>query len=128
MPSSISSSDIPYREIPDRAWGQAWVICVVLVIAAVAGWELKAREMQHVPGDYDGFINFTAQWAEERRKLDEPGHGHRVVLLGSSRMLWAAVLCARASTGESPAQKATPGTKATPARSTAAHRSSVVST
>lgn len=92
MPSSISSSDIPYREIPDRAWGQAWVICVVLVIAAVAGWELKAREMHHAPGDYDGFTNFTAQWAEERRKLDEPGHGHRVVLLGSSRMLWAADL------------------------------------
>ena len=59
MPSSISSSDIPYREIPDRAWGQAWVICIVLVIAAVAGWELKAREMHHVPGDYDGYTNFT---------------------------------------------------------------------
>lgn len=70
----------------------AWLICVVLVIAAVAGWELKAREMQHVPGDYDGFTNFTTQWAEERRKLDEPGHGYRVVLLGSSRMLWAADL------------------------------------
>jgi hypothetical protein len=92
MPSSTSSSDIPYRDIPERNWGLAWLICVVLVIAAVAGWELKAREMQHVPGDYDGFTNFTAQWAEERCKLDEPGHGYRVVLLGSSRMLWAADL------------------------------------
>ncbi len=92
MPSSTSSSDIPYRKVPERSWGQAWLICVVLVIAAVIGWELKAREMQHVPGDYDGFTNFTAQWAEERRKLDEPGHGYRVVLLGSSRMLWAADL------------------------------------
>ena len=92
MPSSTSSSDIPYRDIPERNWGLAWMICVVLVIAAVTGWELKAREMQHLPGDYDGFTNFTIQWAEERRKLDEPGHGYRILLLGSSRMLWAADL------------------------------------
>ncbi|MDJ0905976.1 MAG: hypothetical protein QNI96_08165 [Woeseiaceae bacterium] len=92
MPSSTSSSNIPYRDVPERSWGQAWLICVVLVAAAVVGWELKAREMQHLPGDYDGFTNFTAQWAEERRKLDEPGHGYRVLLLGSSRMLWAADL------------------------------------
>ena len=92
MPSSTSSSDIPYRDVPDRNWGQAWLICVVLAAAAVVGWEIKAREMQHLPGDYDGFTNFTAQWAEERRKLDEPDHGFRVVLLGSSRLLWAADL------------------------------------
>ena len=92
MPSSTSSSDIPYRDVPDRNWGQAWLICVVLAAAAVVGWELKAREMQHLPGDYDGFTNFVSQWAEERRKLDEPGHGYRVVLLGSSRLLWAADL------------------------------------
>lgn len=92
MPSSTSSSDIPYREVPERNWRLAWAICLVLVVVAVTGWELKAREMQHIPGDYDGFSNFTAQWAEERRKLDEPGHGYRVVLLGSSRMLWAADL------------------------------------
>jgi hypothetical protein len=92
MLSSTSSSDIPYRNIPERNWGRAWLICVVLVLAAVTGWEIKAREMQHLPGDYDGFTNFTAQWAEERRKLDEPGHGYRVVLLGSSRILWAADL------------------------------------
>lgn len=92
MPSSTSSSDIPYRAIPDRNWGTAWLICVALVLAAVTGWEVTARSMHHLPGDYDEYTNFATQWAEERRKLDEPGHGIRVVLLGSSRMLWAADL------------------------------------
>lgn len=92
MPSSTFSSEVPYRRIPERAWGQAWLICAVLLVAAIAGWEVKARSMQHLPGDYDGYTNFTTQWAEERRKLDEPDHGYRVLLLGSSRMLWAADL------------------------------------
>ena len=92
MPSSTSSSDIPYRQIPERNWGLVWLICAALVVAAVASWELKARSMQHLPGDYDGYTNFTKQWAEERRRLDEPDHDFRVLLLGSSRMLWAADL------------------------------------
>ena len=33
MPSSTSSSDIPYRVIPERNWGLAWLIGVTLVIA-----------------------------------------------------------------------------------------------
>jgi len=92
MPSSTSSSDIPYRDVPDRRWGQAWLICLVLLLAAMAGWEAKARSMQHLPGDFDGYTNFTVQWAEERRRLDQPGNDFRVLLLGSSRMLWAADL------------------------------------
>jgi hypothetical protein len=92
MPSSTSSSEIPYRAVPARNWGVAWLICVVLVVFAVAGWEATARSMQHIPGDFDGYTNFTIQWAEERHKLDEPAHDIRVVLLGSSRMLWAADL------------------------------------
>ena len=92
MPSSTSSSDIPYRAIPARNWGVAWLICFVLVVSAVAGWEVKARSMQHLPGDFDGYTNFTIQWAEERRKLDSPDSDTRVLLLGSSRMLWAADL------------------------------------
>ena len=74
MPSSTSSSDIPYRHIPERNWGLAWLISAALVVAALTSWELKARSMQHLPGDYDGYTNFTTQWAEERRKLDEPDH------------------------------------------------------
>jgi hypothetical protein len=92
MPSSTSSSNIPYRDVPDRRWGQAWLICLVLLVVAIAGWEAKARSMQHLPGDFDGYTNFTVQWAEERRKLDQPGNDFRVLLLGSSRMLWAADL------------------------------------
>ena len=90
MPSSTSSSDIPYRHIPERNWGLAWLISAALVVAALTSWELKARSMQHLPGDYDGYTNFTTQWAEERRKLDEPNHDFRVMLLESSRMLWPA--------------------------------------
>jgi hypothetical protein len=90
MRSSTSSSDIPYREIPDRNWGRAWLICITLVVVALACWEATARSMQHLPGDYDSYTNFTMQWAEERRKLDEPGNDIRVLLLGSSRMLWNA--------------------------------------
>ncbi len=92
MSSSTSSSDIPYRDIPDRDWRLAWILCLALVMVGVAGWEMLARSMQHLPGDFDETVNFAAQWAEERRKLDEPDHGYRVVLLGSSRMLWNADL------------------------------------
>ena len=92
MPSSTSSSDIPYRDVPERRWGQAWLLAAVLLVAAVAGWEAKARSMQHLPGDVDAYANFTIQWAEERRRLDQPGNDFRVLLLGSSRMLWGADL------------------------------------
>lgn len=92
MPLSTSSSDIPSRAVPQRNWGLAWMICVALVVLAVTLWELKARSMHHLPGDVDGFTNFTTQWAEERRKLDDPKHDYRVLLFGSSRMLWAADL------------------------------------
>lgn len=92
MPLSTSSSDIPYRKIPERNWRLAWLLCVALLIPALSGWEFVARSMHHLPGNYDGYTNFTTQWAEERRKLDQTDHGFRVLLLGSSRMLWAADL------------------------------------
>ena len=79
MPSSTSSSDIPYRDVPERRWGQAWLLAAVLLVAAVAGWEAKARSMQHLPGDVDAYANFTIQWAEERRRLDQPGNGEKAV-------------------------------------------------
>ena len=111
MPLSTSSSDIPYRKIPERNWGLAWLICVPLLLAALTGWEIKARSMQHVPGTYDNHTNFTTQWAEERRKLDAPNHGHRVILLGSSRMLWGADLdILEEELGSRPLQLAIAGT------------------
>ena len=111
MPSSTSSSEVPYRQIPERDWGRAWLICVALVVVGVAGWEVKARSMQHLPGDYDGYTNFTTQWAEERSALDGPDHGVRVLLLGSSRMLWAADLdILEQALGTRPLQLAIAGT------------------
>ena len=89
MPSSTSSSDVPYRDVPDRDWGLAWFTCVVLVAIALAGWEVLARSMHHLPGNFGEDSNFIAQWAEERHKLDDPNDDTRVVLLGSSRILWA---------------------------------------
>ena len=111
MPLSTSSFEVPYREVPERNWGLAWLICAVLVIAAVAGWEVRARSMQHQPGDYDKLTNFATHWAEERRILDEPDHGVRVALLGSSRMLWGADLdILEQSLGTRPLQLAIAGT------------------
>ncbi len=111
MPSSTSSSEVPYRQIPEGDWGRVWLICVALVVVLVAGWEIKARSMQHLPGDFDGYTNFTTQWAEERSKLDEPDHGIRVLLLGSSRMLWAADLdILEQALGTRPLQLAIAGT------------------
>ncbi|MDJ0909796.1 MAG: hypothetical protein QNI99_11425 [Woeseiaceae bacterium] len=111
MPSSTSSSDVPYREVPEKNWGLAWVIAVVLVIAGVAAWEMQARAMHHVPGDYDELTNFAIQWGEERLELDDPDNDTRVVLLGSSRMLWGADLdILEEELGTRPLQMAIPGT------------------
>jgi hypothetical protein len=109
MPSSTSSSDITYREIPDRNWSLALLICLPLLIVAMVAWESFARSMQHVPGTYtDGF---DAMWADERRRLDEPGNDIRLVLIGSSRILWAADLdIMEEGFGTRPLQLAIPGT------------------
>lgn len=111
MPSSTSNSDIPYRQVPEGNWGLVWLISAVLVVVAVASWELKARSMQHLPGDVDSYTSFTTRWAEERRKLDQPDHDFRVLLLGSSRMLWGADLdILEEALGTRPLQLAIAGT------------------
>ena len=74
MPSSTSSSDVPYRDTPEKNWGLAWAIAIVLVVAGVALWEMQARAMHHVPGDYDELTNFAIQWGEERLELDDPNN------------------------------------------------------
>ena len=90
MPSSTSNSDIPYREIPEKPWRRIVVVAFVVVAVLVSGWEILARSMQHAPGTFQS--GMMAMWADERRKLDHPDHGVRVVLLGSSRMLFNADL------------------------------------
>lgn len=111
MPSSTSSSDIPYRDIPQRQWAKVWLISAALVVLAISGWEATARAMHHLPGDYNEHTNMTAHWAEERAILDEPDHDVRVVLLGSSRMLWNAdINILEQALGTRPLQLAIAGT------------------
>jgi len=92
MPSSTSSSEIPLRKIPDSQWSSIMIIALVVFLLSMLGWEIKARAMQHIPGTYSEVNNLEAMWAQERRKLDDPTNQTRLVLLGSSRMLWGADL------------------------------------
>jgi hypothetical protein len=78
------------------------------VVIGVIGWEMLARSMHHTPGSYD---DTGESWAIERRKLDDPDRDVRVVLAGSSRMLWAADLdILEEGLGTRPIQLALPGT------------------
>lgn len=90
MPSSTSSSSVPYRDIPEKPWRRIIIAAFVVTAVLVLGWEILARSMHHVPGTYQS--GMMEMWADERRKLDQPDHGVRVALLGSSRMLWNADL------------------------------------
>lgn len=111
MPSSISSSDIHYRDIPDRPWPKLVAVALTIVFAAMVWWEMLARSMQHIPGTYDLAEGHSTMWAEERKKLDDPDHGFRVLLIGSSRMLYDSDLdILEASLGTRPLQLAIPGT------------------
>lgn len=109
MPSSTSSSDIPYRDIPDQHWGAIVIVSLLLVAVAVIGWEALARDMYHTPGTFQS--GMVEMWADERRKLDTPEENVRVVLTGSSRMLWDADLDIMESKfGHRPVQLALAGT------------------
>ncbi len=109
MPSSTSSSKIEYRQIPEHLWGKIIITSLVLVFVMIIFWELLARSMHHQPGGY--LSGMDAMWAQERRKLDKPDHNIRVVLTGSSRMLWAADLnILEKQLGSRPLQLSLPGT------------------
>jgi hypothetical protein len=107
MPSSTSSSDITYREIPERPWPRLLAAALVFMVIAMIGWEILARSLQHKPGTFHGFAE---RWAVERHKLDKPNN-YRVVLTGSSRVLWASDLdILEEGFGTRPLQLALPGT------------------
>lgn len=109
MPLSTSNSNIDYRKVPERPWGKIIVTSFVLVLLLLIGWELLARKMHHQPGGY--LSGMDAMWAQERRKLDIPDNKIRVVLTGSSRMLWAADLnIMEKKFGTRPLQLSLPGT------------------
>ena len=107
MPSSTSSSDM-YRDIPDAPWTKLLVTAAIITAVLLVGWEVLARKMHHVPGTYQ--TTHTFNWAKERNKLDDPDHDIRVVLVGSSRMLWAADLdILEGEFGTRPVQLSLPG-------------------
>jgi hypothetical protein len=108
MPSSTSNSNVYYRDIPDRPWNKIVWFALVLLILGIASWEMLARKMHHTPGTYQGL---GYMWTEERQKLDQANHDVRVVLAGSSRILWAADLdILEQGLGSRPIQMALPGT------------------
>ncbi len=109
MPLSTSNSNIDYRKVPERPWMKIIIISFVLVLFLIIGWEFLARKMHHQPGGY--LSGMDAMWAQERRKLDMPDNKIRVVLTGSSRMLWAADLNIMENKfGTRPLQLSLPGT------------------
>lgn len=108
MPSSTSNSDSHIRDIPNQPWAKLVIAAIAVFIVAMAGWEAFARKMQHLPGTQ--FQGFGKMWTLERRKLDRPNN-IRIVLTGSSRMMWAADLdILEDGFGERPLQLALPGT------------------
>lgn len=137
MPSSTSNSDInrsqdhseqeaiEYRQVPQQSWSVILVAASTILVVFMIGWELLARQMYHTPGSYQS--SYDTMWAEERRKLDmdthpknnmdthsknnKDTHPIRLVLAGSSRMLWNADLnILEAGLHTRPLQLALPGT------------------
>ena len=109
MPLSISNSDIPYRDIPNQPWLKILAVSFLLLVLAMIAWESLSRSMHHTTGTY--LSGFEAMWADERRKLDTPNNDIRVVLTGSSRILWASDLdIMETHLGTRPLQLALPGT------------------
>jgi hypothetical protein len=109
MPSSTSSSNIAYNQVPAHPWPRIILVSLLITSALLVGWELLARKMHHQPGGY--LSGMDSMWAQERRKLDQPDHDIRVVLTGSSRMLWGADLdIMQQEFGTRPIQLSLPGT------------------
>jgi len=138
MPSSISSSEVlfqpgmastrpgfvrltasdrpgvaqpvPERDIPPRPWGPIWIGAVVMAIVMLAGWEWYWRDYGVTPS----YRNSDAQWASQRRRIDN-GEGGKTVLIGSSRVLFDVQLPVwEKATGERPIQLSLEGTSSVP--------------
>ena len=138
MPSSISSSEVlfqpgmastrpgfvrltasdrpgvaqpvPERDIPARPWGPIWIGAVVMAIVMLAGWEWYWRDYGVTPS----YRNSDAQWASQRRRIDN-GEGGKTVLIGSSRVLFDVQLPVwEKVTGERPIQLSLEGTSSVP--------------
>lgn len=117
MPSSTSSSEsrldaepVILREVPTGRWPRTALLAVVLLLAALAGWEGYWRSQQVVPG----YGNSDGQWAEARRKVDA-AHPDATVFIGSSRTQFDLGLAVwQEETGVEPIQLALEGSNPLP--------------
>jgi len=105
------SDDVTVRDIPATRWSAIGWLVLVLVVAAVAGWEWKMRSLVLRAGDLD---DSKSHWAVERRKVATGDHDG-VVIIGSSRILFDSNLDLwEELTGLRPIQLALPGTNPRP--------------
>ena len=111
MPAARRSAQLYDRTLPAARWYAIAVLAVALTTVALAGWELRMRELGLRTADSgDGY----SYWSVERRKVDEVS-ANGIVIIGDSRILldsnldeWERV------SGIRPIQLATVGTSALP--------------
>lgn len=101
---------VPVREVPAVAWRPISIAALCLFVLLLGAWEAYWRGYGATPGYY----NSNAEWAQQRRRIDN-GEGAKTVLIGSSRMLFDLQLDVwEKAAGERPIQLAIEGTSAVP--------------
>ena len=113
MPSYTSSSersDKYGRPLPGRSLRAAAWLGLVVMIAAMSGWELYWRSEGSIPS----YRNSDGLWAIQRRRIDN-GEGDGTVIVGSSRAYFNFQLDTwRQAAGERPIQLSLEGTTPVP--------------
>jgi hypothetical protein len=103
----LHGDEVTRRTVPAARWGAAWRLAVLLVAAAVGGWEWKMRMLGLEAGDLD---DSKSAWSVERRRVAAGDHDD-VVIIGSSRILFDTDLDVwQEVTGRRPIQLALAGT------------------
>lgn len=101
---------VPVRDIPAQPWNRILLAALLLLAVLMGGWEWYWRDFGVTPG----YRNDEAQWAAQRRRINQ-GEGGRTVLAGSSRILFDVQLPVwEKLTGERPIQLALEGTSPVP--------------
>jgi len=103
--------DMTVRVIPAARWAAIGWLVLVVVVAAMAGWEWRMRSLGLHAGDLGDGVSY---WTAERRKLAAGDHDG-VVIFGSSRILFDTDLEVwKEMTGRRPIQLALVGTNPRP--------------
>lgn len=111
MTQAHEQDEMTVRDTPAVRWPAIGWLVLVLVVAALAGWEWKMRSLGLRAGDLD---DSKSHWAVERRKLASGDHDG-VAIIGSSRILFDTNLDVwEEMTGLRPIQLALPGTNPRP--------------